>query len=90
MRDLPAVRGLREDLSGAVDVLLLNIHQGVGPDVLQRFDFRASHGSGVVVDRDGWIATATPLYLAFDAEGDEVLRSSRLPARNAITTATGT
>ncbi len=51
-------------MAAEVDVLLLNIHEGVGSRMLERFGFRTS-----------------PLYLIFDMDGEEVLRSSHLPTQ---------
>lgn len=50
-----------------VEVMLLNIHESPGKDVLERFNF-----------------TATPTYLIFDKNGDEIFRSNLLPSVDKI------
>ena len=63
MRDLSAVGELKPHLLNAnINVLLLNIFDSPGKDVLKRFDFHA-----------------TPTFIFYDSDAQEVWRSSNLP-----------
>ena len=65
------MRGLESDLAGKVDVLLINIHDGVGSAVLERFGFQTTplylifdtsgsevYRSGAIPGRDTVLALA--------------------------------
>lgn len=68
MADLPAVRGLADDLQAdGIAPLLINIHDDVGRVLAPRFDF-----------------VATPTFLVFRPDGTEVLRSQGVPTTQAI------
>lgn len=71
MQALPAVRAAAHELEqGGMDVLLLNIHEGPGSELLERFGFRTSptyllfDGAGQEVLRSSSLPSAAELLAA--------------------------